>query len=616
MLIVRPRPAPTESLMGYMLRLSECNGYPSKAFLQSYIRSGCNRNYIGRLDALPLMELAGISAQDAARLSLRPIERSRGYIRLFGQDMPSYEVSLASPKVCPQCLEEHGRCEAFWDLTQARACPIHKTVLLKQCLKCGSKLLWTRRKVSECPCGANLAACSSVAAPPALCNLMGLLRYLVYREHNEISCPPSLLHLAHLSLRQLCKLTWVMTSMLHGMGERKGSYAKSRMPYEVEAERVARALMNWPYGFQTLLNELYENTLLTAEVLPRYFTMFDWFFARLVRNSDDMGSAYQFMADQLSAFGARYWTRGAMARAGSRPLPSLDSYRWGTIGEAAKILDLHMHTMSKLIDAGEIPVRRISSSAARPFIVDLEWARNQRVTKEPSIGVREAAKEIGISIETLRAMISKGSYFAAHRPAFPGGLAREDVRAFAGRLRRLVKGKKRIRTEGVITVDKIFFEFCASPDMKADVFAHLLANEGLVIGKATGDGVGSAQIRSHELRPILEKLSPAVRFIRTVNASAALNCTQVVVIALKRAGHLETVWVKGRERIVEASLRDFSEKYVPVSSIARRLGMQTNAVYGRLDFKKIKHIKVGATVFVRRSHIVKVEAMLRSLKRG
>lgn len=60
-----------------------------------------------------------------------------------------------------------------------------------------------------------------------------------------------------------------------------------------------------------------------------------------------------------------------------------------------------MVTMSKIIDAGEIPVRRISSSGVRPYIVDLEWARQQRVTKEPSIGFREAAKEVGISIDTL-----------------------------------------------------------------------------------------------------------------------------------------------------------------------------------------------------------------------
>lgn len=612
MLIVRPRPAPTESMMGFMLRLSECNGYPSTAFLQSYIRRDSTHNHIGRLDAQPLVKLAGITQQDAARLSLRPVERPRAYIRLFGQDMPSYEVSLANPKVCPQCLAEHRRCEAFWDLTQARACPVHKTMLLKQCPRCGDKLRWSRRKVSECPCGANLAACSSPSAQPALCELMALLRYQVYRDHMEIKCPPSLHHMAHLSLRQLCKLTWVMTSMLHCLGEKKKRHAKSRLLYEVEAERVAKALLDWPNGFQAFLNELYENTLLTAEILPRYFRTFDWVFARMIKNSADKGSAYQFIATQVSDFGTRYWTRGAMARAGSKALPPLDAYRWGTVSEAAEILGLHMVTMSKLIDAGEIPVRRISSSGVRPYIVDLEWARKQRVTKEPSISVREAAKEVGISIDTLRSMISKRIYTAAHRPTFPGSLTREDVREFAGRLRRLVKGKKPVRTEGVTTVDKLFFEACASPDMKAEVFAHLVANPHLVVGKAAGVGVGSAQVRSRDLRPVLEKLSPDVRCIRMVEAGAGLNCVMTVVAALKRAGYLETVRVKGRERIVEASFRGFSEKYMSVSSVARRLGMSANAAYSRLDLEKIKHIKAGATVFVRKSCIAKVEAMLRS----
>lgn len=130
MLVVTPRPRPTESLTGYLLRLSGANGYPTMSYLLASMHGHWYRSAIGRLDAAPLAELAGLSAADIARLTHRPASRPRAFIRIYGHDIPSYEANLRHPKVCPHCLAEGTGCEAFWDLTQVVACPRHQVMLV------------------------------------------------------------------------------------------------------------------------------------------------------------------------------------------------------------------------------------------------------------------------------------------------------------------------------------------------------------------------------------------------------------------------------------------------------------------------------------------------------
>lgn len=447
---------------------------------------------------------------------------------------------------------------------------------------------------------------------------MALMRFQVYREHIDIECPPALLHLKHLDLRQLCKLTWVMSSTLHFVGENKRHAAKSRIRYDAESERVAAALADWPRGFHSLLHEMYGQSLLTAEVRPPFHKCFSWVFARLIKNDADDGAAYSFLAKEVFEFGANYWTHGALSRKEDPNVPPPGAVRWGTVGEAAEILGLHMATMKKLIDAGEIPVRRVALAGGRPFIVDLDWVRKQRFSQEPAIGLRDAAKVVGVSIETLRAMVNKGIYVAAHRSSFPGSLSREDTRELARRLGQLLVGKKPYQGSDAITLERLFFEATASPDQKAEVFSYLLENPALVVGKAAGSGIGSAQVRPDALKTILTQLHDKPALISLFQAGQRLGCSSAVVTALRRAKHLEVTRYAGRVRLLETSVKRFGSAYESLASLCGRLGVRPLLAYKRIDLLKLKHIKVraqgdGYTVFIDRKDVAKAEEMMKWL---
>src|SRR5690606_4551653 len=93
-LVVRARPAPTESLMGFVLRLTELNGYPSTSYVIAAMGKEWYLPNVGRLDAARLATLAGLGQPDIERLTHRPAERPRAYVRVYGSDLPSYEVNL------------------------------------------------------------------------------------------------------------------------------------------------------------------------------------------------------------------------------------------------------------------------------------------------------------------------------------------------------------------------------------------------------------------------------------------------------------------------------------------------------------------------------------------
>ena len=72
-LLARPAPEPTEALLGYLLRLTEANGYPSITYLFDLMPGAYYRGSVGRMDAAPLADIAQLNEEQVAKLTLRPI---------------------------------------------------------------------------------------------------------------------------------------------------------------------------------------------------------------------------------------------------------------------------------------------------------------------------------------------------------------------------------------------------------------------------------------------------------------------------------------------------------------------------------------------------------------
>lgn len=613
-LVVTAKPEPTESMMGFVLRLTELNGYPTTAFVLNAMGTEWYRQTVGRLDAAGLGAIAGISQDDIDRLTHKPALQPRTYVRVYGADLPSYEVTLGRPKFCPACFSEGRTCEAFWDLAQAVVCPMHQVQLVSDCPGCGNRVKWSRTKVRQCKCGFDLGSASAVPATPALVELMAVLRNRVYLDESVAPLPPAMSHLAHLSLRRLCKLIWVMSGVVH-QAQGGARAPKARHHYRAQLDVVAAALTNWPLGFRDFLSVTYVHVLQSSEELPHFQTIFSWLLQRLVKNDKGDRSTFDFLEREIYRFGAQYWTPGSMARdeASRRLLP--EDIRWRTMCELSEATGLHIATIKKRITSGEIKIRRIKKNSRRGFLIDMHSIRLRPLTQYPAMPVRDAAPRIGVSIETLKELRASGVVKEVYRSRFPDSLTREDVDAFAARIRDLGRNRRAISSPDVTTLHSAFGASILSPKEKAMLIARLLAEPAVVVGKKKGRGIGSLQVSKHAVSAFLQDVRSDVPECLSVKKAAdRLGCAPCVVAALKRGRHLSTIRQRGRNILCLASVVEFERKYEALTRIATPLGTTARWAYARVDFNGIEHIVAKSTqhstVFVHRRHVKTIQGAI------
>jgi hypothetical protein len=153
-----------ESLPGYLLRLSEANGYddlftmlkslrvsghlPRTKALLALMRDESALKTLGRIstgvtDSLMHFKLSPIGIDTAVMI--------RGCRVDFDAILDYYA------QVCPICLAENGYARDDWDIATVSVCSHHNTILLDTCPDCGERLTWDRPSLMLCAkCGSDL----------------------------------------------------------------------------------------------------------------------------------------------------------------------------------------------------------------------------------------------------------------------------------------------------------------------------------------------------------------------------------------------------------------------------------------------------------------------------
>lgn len=171
MLLRRREPKTGENLMGYVLALTERNGYASLSWIfesmglsPMMVSNKCWIAYKDGLGVEALSALTGVNTSLLLPLYYRPgaiVEGERGsHLKnyVFGQLVWRYVIRGWEPKICPACLQEDGKdayTRALWDISAVTACPFHKVLLLERCSACDSRIRWSRTKLCVCKCEAD-----------------------------------------------------------------------------------------------------------------------------------------------------------------------------------------------------------------------------------------------------------------------------------------------------------------------------------------------------------------------------------------------------------------------------------------------------------------------------
>ena len=171
-LLIRPKPFDGESIIGYMLRLAEANGYETFSWILQLFKlsTSINKNkYVyGVSDLKIAAEMINVEEDLLKNLAYKPVNISSyrtliGTYEGFGQIIPIFLMRIKNPKICPKCLTETSYCRKVWDLTIITACPKHRCLLIDKCPECNNKLKWNRKKICECKCGFDFRKANAIS---------------------------------------------------------------------------------------------------------------------------------------------------------------------------------------------------------------------------------------------------------------------------------------------------------------------------------------------------------------------------------------------------------------------------------------------------------------------
>lgn len=347
MLVVHPKPADAESLLGYCLRLGEVNGFRHMKWL-SAILAKCGTPSSGMEN---LAMLTGHSPEVLGQL--------RGPAPAILGAIPNWRLGLkvtywnhGHRRWCPQCLQQQGIWKTEWMLALQIACPSHKVLLQEHCPDCGALVPWHRGSLFHCPCGADLRQSPTV---PATSQLLGLASQLSAAFHLATG-QSSMLQtraaetfplLAPLHLPQLCDLLWLF-----------GAYALHRprikpqkipnhgqisviLPFLSMAMHV---LNDWPYHFYQLLDEYTHPVAGQTASLRIYLRQLHQALAKLLVHPD-----LQFLRQEFECYVHTRWQDKLILQPELR-----DAHPIMSGAEAAKKLKMPARALHRLIAAGEL----------------------------------------------------------------------------------------------------------------------------------------------------------------------------------------------------------------------------------------------------------------------
>ncbi len=212
LLVRHPAPFATESFFGYILRLSEENGYTTPWSLFLLAEMAQHETRTTGIKVAKLAQVANRSQAELESLAYRWGTDSPRSCRLLGHLLGPHQLVVTRPKLCPECVAEKGFIEAHFDLALMTGCAVHRKLLISCCPRCMKPLRWFRPGLLECRCGGNLL---SAEVPPIclaevdLLNIVGRKILGLAPAAEYASGLPSS-HLQRLNLRSLLSLVAIL----------------------------------------------------------------------------------------------------------------------------------------------------------------------------------------------------------------------------------------------------------------------------------------------------------------------------------------------------------------------------------------------------------------------
>ncbi len=576
MLVRTPHPKPTESPFGYVLRLAEANGYPNPRVVLDYAgfaRQGTPSS------TLPLTKLASVTGLPEPQFETiaHTARDGEGRMRFkvlghdLGQHHSGLPLSLRDPVICPACVVEQGYIDAFWDLEQAAACPIHGCKALSRCPSCGESLAWFRPGLLTCPCEADLSAVTPETASPDVLALMTAVRAKLHGDllrdlPNDIGLP-----LAELDSIPLRSMLGILSTLARFSLESKGQ--------SIEGDRyasmreAAECLARFPTGFHQMLRRLglrYQEASSGAVGLRKQF---EPFYIAMFKNGSFRKDA-EFLRKAFVTFGQTEWGLAAVDPKLLRGMQgSKVPARFSTLNKLAREKGIRPITLRRWTDRGLITVQSIKSPNHVRLLIDEDTLDFDKATPGRVMQERHAAAWVGLPVSALRGLRESDHYAVTHMPKHKRGYHEADLATLRERLLDRARGPKAdVVAEEVVSLEHVMQKMkFLQREGKASFLAAFL--EGMIdaIG-LKGRDIAAIQFRRADVKAYVSKnrLDSSNDALTKKDAAALLSCNSEAIQELVKRGFLNAVRRGRHIRVERSSLDIFAAKYLSLQAVATR----------------------------------------------
>ena len=602
-LVRTPHPNRTESLLGYMLRVSAENGYRTPHFI--WALAGIHTSK-ARFAGCPIDGLERIMGFEAAflgghtyrlRIDSRPASgRPKGkpfkildHILGKGAVTQSTQLRLGTPALCPQCVLEAGYIDAFWDLSAAVACPVHECKVLSICPECKGPISWLRADLLQCSCGARLSDATTSRASRPLLVLMEIIRAKLWAgaEASRVELQPGnrcgmpveqLLAIPLAVLLPVLNRLGMLLLAGRGAGPSRGkdegkhkrktwsSGSTLGQTFEVLSE-AAKALSDWPVGFRRALRSCSPAFLGRSTENAPYRQDQDTFYCALFLHSRSVWTHLGFLQHEYFRYRSGKNVPEATGRLGQQ------------------------HCVSESPNPARSFVKFLPGSHASESSSMDPGNRNGSIMSD-----RDIPRLVGFSLSILEVLRRRGVYETAPRVDRAFNWYSDDVDAFLDKLR-----SRRTRLscvsepqDRVVTVRKALRLVHRSSEAKADIIAAIL--DGRLVAKlGKGESLTEWLLDHDQLAEFLLPMRNTLDADTHTNRESAriLKVDESAIPCAVKIGLLKEVRCENRVRISGESVRAFQLAYIPLSCIAKELQTSSRRLTRLCKMAQIKVLRLS-----------------------
>jgi hypothetical protein len=593
LLLCHPQPYPTESYLGYILRLSDNNGYSSPSSL--YRLAGVTRlKRKTGLDSAILATMTHGSIPDLQAISYQTAGRYSSRVRLLGQEVNPKHLLFTTAKLCPECVAEKGFVEAHWDLKLMVGCPVHRRLAARVCPNCNKLLRHLRPGLLECRCGGDLLKSDLAPISSDDVSLLALIRSKILGT----SLPDGeFLTLPHQEL--LAMNLRSMLIVIEVVGKHRllaDNRADVKDEYQI-IQAAAQVLKEWPANFYTLLGDI--GSLLPNGSSGGVGRQFKSICNALFRNPLCSPPEHaDFLRSAFVEFTTKHWDKGFATGALMKPLRKPDSDRFITMGEWAARAGVNVKTAANYLkkNGRQASLRRFHNGFVR-VVVDKD-------NPIPSVilgkvfRLTEAAELLGIPKWLLSTLRSSEFYESHHRGPWGRGFHECDLNAFQQKLigEALSQRQLRVPRNQCMSLRTILSNTGNETSRKdKEKFVRLLISKELIaVGNEDGT-VGGLLVRRVDYDKFREtQIERCHRnYFVKMEVAKLLDCDESLIDYLVDSGLLRGSKMRRWTAVDKDSVRGFASKYISLNSLAKRAKVSVKTILRFCEEKQLTLVFPG-----------------------